>query len=313
MSIFKWKSKKVPAWASFLSERQYSALCDAIEHYFRNVLNISYEINNNTITVPDNEYDLPTLGLDNLARACKQNRLDDYSEIVAEHFTSIIESIRFRKTFEKSEGDFDQVKQYLAVRLYSSEYINAIGFENVIAKPYAGELSVVLIFDFPQTVENVKPEQIVPWGKTSEELFALGLANVLNHHDFPIAPIEIGPQEDTLYTCEAEHVFATNILLDLESHRELIGSGGSLLAAPNRNLALIYPINNLSAVKMIESLCMLVSKIYHESPGAITREIYWYQDGKILPLPCEIKQRSIRFMPPDAFVELLNSLTETAG
>lgn len=308
MGIFGRRKITVPDWASLFTGKQYTAFIAALDGYFQETYNLSYEIDDGVLMPEANGYGFKNLGLHNVAHLCKQNRIGDYPTIVTYHFDLLIQASEFEKEFKKIEKGFEQVKQYVAVRLYSSDYIASIGGECVMSRGFAGELNAVLVFDFPHTVANIKPEQIAPWGKTSDELFALGLANVRKNYETPIEKMKFGPKGSTIFACEAEHLFVTNVLFDLDMHHGLIGKGGSLIAAPHRNLALIYPINGVEVVQIINRLCATVPGLYGDNPGSLTKEIYWFQNGKFTPLPYDFVKGRISFFPPEEFVELLNSL-----
>ena len=201
------------------------------------------------------------------------------------------------------------MKRYIAVRLYDDGYMASIGKQNLVRKEFAGELSVVIVFDFPNTITNIKPEQMESWHKSIDELYAIGIENVRNNYTTKIEAVEFGPDQKVIYSCESEHLFATNILFDMEKQDGLIGKAGSLVAVPNRSLALIYPINDLQVVGVIKSLCLTVPKLCHNNPGSLTSEIYWYRNGKFILLPYESTKTGVSFSPPDEFIAVLNSLS----
>jgi hypothetical protein len=309
MSFINRKKGSIPPWASFFSETEYAAFLSAIDSFFQNTLHLPYTIQDGAVIPAENEYNLNCLGLTNLARICKQNEPVDYPEIVASHFNGMIEAEKFQKEFDKTVTDYDRVKQYIAVRLYDEGYFSSIGKEAYMSREFAGELVAVLVFDLPHTVCNIKPEQAAPWGKTEDELFEAGLDNVRRNYEIKAEAAEFGADGDFIYACEAAHFFATNVLFDLDKHARLVGKGGALVAAPNRHITLVYPICDMKkVVGMINNLCVAVPGIYDNNPGALTKEIYWYKDGRFLPLPYKFDNKRISFYPPEEFVELLNGL-----
>ncbi|MDW7657043.1 MAG: hypothetical protein SCM11_07705 [Bacillota bacterium] len=300
------KKKNVPAWASFFNEIEYAAFTSALDSILRDNLNIVYEICDGVAVFAENEYNFENLGLLNLAQLCKKNQSDEYPQIVEGHFKSMIEANRFQKEFEKIEANFDQIKQYIAVRLYDEKYMASVGKLYFIGKEFVGELFAAIVFDLPYTIINIKPEQIKPWNKSINELYGIGLENVRNKYVTSVKAID--HDNDVLYACEAGHLFATNILFDIERHNLLAGKAGSLIAVPNRCIALIYPINDLKVVGMVKSLCLTVPKLYDNNPGALTKEIYWYMSGNFIMLPYESTRKGVSFSPPDEFIQVLNNL-----
>ena len=186
----------------------------------------------------------------------------------------------------------------------------SIGKQYFIGKDFVGELFAAIVYDFPNIITNIKPEQIIPWNKTLEELFDIGLENVRNNYITNVETVEFGSNKDVIYSCETEHLFATNVLFELEKHDGLIGKFGSLVAVPNRSIALIYPINDLKVVGVIKSMCLSVPKLYDNNPGSLTKEIYWYLNNSFVILPYESTRKGVIFSPPDEFITMLNSLSE---
>ena len=313
MSLFDRKKVNVPEWASFFSEEEYTTFLEAIGSYFRKTLNISYEIHDGVINLVDgdNLFGLGQFGLVNLAQNCKQNKPTAYREIIANHFGCLIESVKFKKEFAKIEKDFEKVKDYIAVRLYDKEYLSSGGMNHLLIKNIAGELFAALVFDFPRAVVTVSLEEAAPWGKTIDELFEIGLENIRRSYRINREIIESGEEKDAIIACEAEHFFVPNILFDLDKHNEFVGKGGALVAAPTRNIVLIYPINDFNVVRVLNNFFNAAFGLYSNNPGRLTKEVYWYKDGKFTQLPYEIDgdKKENRFKPPQEFIDLLLSLT----
>lgn len=222
----------------------------------------------------------------------------------------MIEDAKFRIEFERDVKDFEKVRQYIAVRLYDMGYLSSFPRESYLARAFAGELYSVIVFDLPQTISNVEPQQAAPWGKTFDELFDIGRLNVRTNYETKIETMDFGADGDILYLCIADHPFAANMLYDLEAHPLLVGPCGSLVAAPNRNTALVYPFGNLDVVAMFRMLVGLVWDDYDNNPGMLTKEIYWYRNGVFTLLPYELTKYKLKFRPSPEFSELLLELAE---
>lgn len=308
MILFGKNKSKIPTWASFFTEKEYTAFISEIESCFRKIINSPYNINDGVVVFQEEVYGISQMGLFNLAKMCKQNKRANYAGIISDHFDILRKSYEFNQEFKKIERDFEQICKYIAVRLYDVEYLSATSRDNFISKKIAGELFAVLVFDFPDTIIHIKPTQIEQWNKSVNELFEVGIENVKKNYKLDINVVEFGPEKESLYVCETPHFFAPNIVFELRSHEELIGKGGCLVAIPNRNIALVYPINNLNVVNVVNSLCVTVPNLYDNNPGMLTKEIYWCFEGKITLLPYTIENKKICFTPPVDFIELLNSL-----
>lgn len=306
-SFFKKKTDKtnVPEWASFFDEKEYSLFVNEIDNYFKN-LNIQYEIGDGQIHVSKNEFGFSNLGLTNVAQVCKQEDKRYYKEIIAEHFNSMIRANKFDKEFEKIADNFEEVKKYIGVRLYDNDYVAHIKKELTIGKDFAGDIYSMIVFDFPDSVISIKPEQTTAWNKTTDELFEIGISNIKSKYPFTITKEAFG--EFSIWFVQGEHFFTPNIVFDIENRKELIGSKGSLIGLPHRHSAIIYPIENLEVVKAINGLIPTIYGMNQKGPGSLSNNLFWYKDKTFTQLPYKIDEGKLQFFPPNIFVELLNEL-----
>jgi hypothetical protein len=306
-SLFKKKTDKinVPEWASFFDEKEYSMFIKEIDNYFKN-LNIQYEIGDGQVQVSENEFGFSHLGLMNVAQVCKQEDKKYYKEIIAEHFNSLIRANKFEKEFEKIADNFEEVKKYIGVRLYDNEYVAHIGKELTIGKDFAGDIYSMIVFDFPDSVLSIKPEQTTAWNKTTEELFEIGVSNIKSNYPLIVNKEDLG--EFSIWFIQGEHFFTPNIVFDLENRKELIGSKGLLIGLPHRHAAIIYPIENLEVVNAINGIIPIIYGMNQEGPGSLSNNLFWYKDKTFTQLPYKIDEGKLDFYPPNNFVELLNEM-----
>lgn len=307
-SFFKKNSEdtKIPEWASFFDIKEYTLFIKEVENYFKS-LNIQFKIGNGQVDVNENEFGFSNLGLVNVAQVCKQDDQKHYKEIIIEHFNSMIRANKFDKEFEKIANNFEEVKKYIGVRLYDNEYVAYVGKENTVGKDFAGNIYSTIVYDFPDSVLSIKPEQIIPWKKTVDELFEIGIANIKANYPLSITKQAFG--EFSIWFVQGEHFFTPNIVFDIENRQEeLIGSKGSLIGLPHRHSAIIYPIENLEVVKAINGIIPTIYGMNQEGPGSLSNNLFWYNDKTFTQLPYKIEEGKLQFFPPENFIELLNEL-----
>src|ERR1700686_583357 len=125
-SIFKKSKSKpeVPEWASFFNIDEFEEFIKAIDKYFYSK-NITYNLGDGMLTAGPNDFELfSTLGLTNVAQVCKQDE--------KENFDGLIRTNQFDKEFKKIIHDYNQIKEYIGVRLYPIDYVSHIGKESTI-------------------------------------------------------------------------------------------------------------------------------------------------------------------------------------
>ncbi|TEB46000.1 hypothetical protein D0809_03110 [Flavobacterium circumlabens] len=307
-SFFNKKNIKteIPNWASFFENSEYSTFIYEIENYFRK-LNIVIEIFDGIILVTENDFGFSNLGLSNVAQNCKQDKPKNYKDIIKNHFDSLIAANKFEIEFEKITDNFEEVKKYIGIRLYNEEYIDYVGKEFAIGKEFEGDIYSMLVFDFPHSIVNIKPEQINKWGKSIDELFEIGLQNIKDKYPLTITKENFNVFD--IWFANSEHFFTPNIVFDLENRKELTGSKGLLIGIPHRHSAIIYPIENLEVIKAINGIFPAIYNMNVEGPGSLSNKVFWYIDGTFTEIPYKMEDGKLQLFPPDNFLKLLNELT----
>lgn len=310
-SFFKKNKSKeqvnVPDWASFFTSEEYKAFNKAIEAYF-DKLNIPYKIEDGVVYVGENDYGFSRLGLQNLSQMCKQNENMSIDEVVIDHFDTMIRINEFNTEFETIVTDFEKVEQYIGVRLYDTEYASYLEKENVLLKDFAEDMVAMLIFDLPESVMNIKPNQIEPWGKSVDELFEIGKKNIKDR--YPIELTDAKVEENIIWFAEAPHFFAGNFAFYLEDYPQLIGRKGALVSFPNRHTVIIYPIQNLEVIGVLHNMLYLTKRMYEDGPGSITDKLYWYFDKQYIDIPHKTENGKLVISPPQEFVDALSEMEE---
>jgi hypothetical protein len=297
----------VPAWASFISAEEYATFLQALENYFGKK-NISYTLGEGSIETGPNDLGFTTLGLSNLAQICKQSELREYNGVVARHFDALLQANSFDKEFQQVVDDFEKVKKYIAVRLYHKSYAAQLGPGITMGKSFIGDIYAMLVFDLPHSVMNIQPEKLEIWGKSMEEVFAIGQQNIKDNYTFEISKQKFN--DFSFWFVQAAHFFTPNIAFDLGNRKELLGPHGALVGMPHRHMVLIYPIHNLEIVKAINGLIPTIYNINIEGPGPVSNNLFWYKDGHFENLPYKLEEDKLQFIPPQNFVEMLNMLQE---
>ena len=305
-SFFKRKNKpEVPEWASFFSPDEYSKFLKAIEKYFYQK-NVTYTLGDGMINAGPNDFGFNILGLTNVAQVCKFDDNRSYNEVVSQHFETMLRVNEFDKDFNKIIDDYEQIKEYLAVRLYDEGYFSSVGKENVVGYTFVGNIYAALVFDLPDGIISIKPEQAEKWNKDFDELIATGIRNI--RAKCPIDLSEEPFNDIKIWLAQGDHFFSGNILFDLEKYPQLVGSYGSLIGIPHRHGVIIYPINDIAAVTAINELIPLINGMHQEGPGSVSNQLLWYANGKIEDQPYKIDDDTIQFFPTDNFTSMLNSL-----
>jgi hypothetical protein len=306
-SFFKRKKPllPVPEWASFFSQEEYNRFISHLEGYLKGK-DVERDYEEAAFAI-ENEYKEKTShGLNNIAQQCKQAPANEWKKLITTHFDSFKQIDKFGREFEAHAHDFNYVSPFLGVRLYNKEYISSIGDDIVITRNIMDGIIAMLVFDFPHSVSNVKPEQSVLWNKSEDELFEIGISNIRSNYKTEISSHRL--EGFDIFMTEGDHFFVPNILLELQQHPSLTGTYGSLISIPHRHCALFYPIEDMQVAKAVNHFIPLTNYMYEQGPGSISPKLYWYYQNSFQLLPYELTDRSLKLMPPDDFVSMLNLL-----
>ena len=295
----------VPEWADFFNPKEYSKFSKSLDKYF-NSKNMDYQLGEGYVEVTSNDFSFNQLRLSNVAQLCKLEGIRKSDRIVRNHFEGLIRSHKYDIEFNKIVEDFDNVRQYIGVRLYNDDYIDQVGKELVLTNNLAPGIHEMLIFDLPESVTSVQPQQIENWGLTIDELFDIGRSNIKSKYKFKISKESF--EEFKIWFVQADHFFTPNILLEMSQHSEMIGTNGSLIGAPHRHCVIIYPIESLDVVKAINKLIPTIHGMNEEGPGSLSSKLYWYQDDQMIELPYDVVDNQLKFQPPESFLNMLNSM-----
>lgn len=298
----------VPQWADFFNEAQYSQFINTVGAYFRS-RGVPYSLHTGAVVrLSDRTYGVEKIGLLNLAQTCKRLPPANWNEIIEKHFEGMWIAAEFENEFQKKAHDFSFVKDHIAVRFYHNDYVAAIKDGLTIGKPIAEGIYAMLVFDFPHSVINVRPEQTIQWNKTYEQLFEEGLENVRRKYSFRMTEESLA--EIKIHLIAEDHFYAPNIILNLADHPRLASEKGILLGIPCRHAALLYPVRGAEVITAINRLIPVISGMYKDGPGSISDRLYWYYQGRYVTLPYTMDEQNIQFYPPESFVEVLNSFEE---
>jgi hypothetical protein len=292
----------VPDWFSFFTVKEYSLFIEEVENYFKK-LNIKYELDEGAIVLEEDEFGEYRFGLMNLAKVCKEDDLDCYPKIINDHFDTVTKITQNQRNFDKAAFNFEQIKKYLGVRLYSDNYVDFIGKDNIVGKNFAGNIYEVLIFDLPDSVRNVSNTHTASWNKEIDELLKLGIEN--SKRNYPINIMKQNFKEFSFWYIEEEHYFVPNVVFDIENRPELIGSKGSLVGLPSRHAAVIYPIESLEVLNVAYKLIQTIYRLNAEGPGSLSNNLLWYNDKTFTDLPYVVNDNKLKFDPPDSFLKML--------
>lgn len=288
-----------PPWADFFNATQYAVFLTLVQAELQQK-GFTVDLQDGVAFIQNSEAKSLQLGLQNLAQMCFASGESNWEATIAKHFAIMLQ----RNSGQGwKEAPFSEVSALLKLRVFSS---SLPAEAMLVGYPIAPGLEAVLALDLPDSVVTVSPTQIEKWGISREVALALGLENALRE---PVRKIvltsENGP---TLQGLHEESFFVSTRLLRMEDWVAKDHPNGALVSVPCRDLVLFHPIEGIEAVRAVSEMLFTTNHFFRRGPGSISRDLFWWREGKLTLLPSEERDGSFSFAPPGEFLDCLNRI-----
>ena len=302
----------IPNWARPLGKQGYRSFLSLIEGYFAN-RHIAVAIDDEEgLVKPDlgNEAYSSTFGLQNIAQICQQADRDEWRDLITAHFDSIFEVKDEDNALRVQMDDFHRLKSQLRARLYPVDIVNHA--TEIIQRPGPEGTLEVLALDLPTTVRTVSRSEADAWGLDVDDLFDIGRQNLKATGMLKGNTIQL-EQGTALTVYTGDPFYAASHALIIDDYIQNRSAHGVLVGVPKRDILIMHLIQNIGAMEAAGAMLQVIVGMHRDGPGSISPNLYWYHDGDFLALPYELEDQSLKFLPPDEFVELMDELGEVAS
>jgi hypothetical protein len=293
-----------PEWSPFDDGRTHREFIDAVEDDLRR-RGVPFEMGDGVVLIPTEGDDRPAeYGLSNLSQQCAAGDRDDWSRIIATHFTSVF-SIRGRD-LDALAADYEQVRPILQIRLMPDASMGGVDVPGSVVRPIAPGIHAVLVYDFPDSTASVHDEHLGAWPVDVDEAFDQGLRN-LDQEPAPLSDdMEVEP-ETSVRVWYGDSFYVATRLLRLA---DLLppGTTDALVAVPNRHTLLVHPIVDGGALAAMQPIYRLAMQLFREGPGSISDQSYWWHEGRLEQIPHHTKGRDVTVVPPDGLLAVFEQV-----
>lgn len=307
--IFGNDGAAVPDWAPFDAAKDYQAFMDAVSaDLLRRGMNV--ELGGGVVLARQPGTDEPhQLGLADLSQLCHATDREDWSRIIASHFTSLL-SMQGRDP-DALAADYDQAKTVLRVRLMPDESMGGIELPESVARPVAPGILAVLVFDFPDSTATVDVKHLAGWPVDIDEVYEVALDN-LAAEPTPLHE-EVDAGEACVTVWYGDNFYVATRALRLADVLPA-GTTDAFIAVPNRHTLIVHPVADGGALLAMQPIYQLAAQLFRDGPGSISDQPYWWHDGTIVQVPHREDGKRIAVYPPDELVAALESvLARSAG
>ena len=235
-------------------------------------------------------------GLTNLAIRASSVPEEEWAMVIADHFDLLEHSQNTIASIGENPR-LEDVCEMLAVRLFHPGSLGR-GSPGELVGSYAARedlpgLLTVLVLDGENWVRTLGRETTDPWGVELSDLFAIGMKNLKGRITYTVKQGQTDGGTD-FFILEADSLVASSIVLRLREVEGMIGTHGSIVSVPLRDLVLVSPLGDTTDTNLCTVLGNLSGGLCGEFEGAISPDLYW-TDG----------QAYIRLGTPEARARLL--------
>jgi len=240
-------------------------------------------LNNGTIILSPKQ-DMFAFNLDNLILKC--NAESDHSKwpvIIDGHFNMLFNSIDAKKSINSQS--YDSIRSNLSIRIYPNSTIEQRGgATNFISRTDLEGTTTLLMLDLPDAFTPVSKKDFDFWHKTIDDVFKEAITNVDKQKIDKVTKVFSVDGVQIEFNFLENEDYAASYALDLSNNSpELVGEWGSVVVIPNKGLVSVCKISKdkpVDFVKYIERIKPLTDKSYTQHPSPVSREFYWYYQGK---------------------------------
>jgi hypothetical protein len=289
----------VPAWASFFSSEQYGIFLAMVEADLRSRC-VAVEMGEDCARVEKDGGKVHHLGLQNLAQRCLHHPETGWANLIAEHFVSVLRA----KDRDVDPSDFSRVAGLIKLKLYADEFPPS----SLLRYTVAPGIEAVLTVDLPDAVVSVSSEVAAGWGKSREELFALGLSNALAE-PCDVDSLDAG-EGASIRFFSGDSFYVTTRALQLDAWISRQHPHGALLSIPSRHALLLYPIESMEVVHVVGRMIFYTRSLFRQGPGSISPELFWWRGGEVTLLPSREEDGKLVFSPTANFLDCIERLAQ---
>ncbi|MEM9067404.1 MAG: hypothetical protein AAGE52_02830 [Myxococcota bacterium] len=288
-----------PDWAAFWNGEDYRHFLSLVRAELSR-RGLRFEINDGVARVhPDDGGN--QLGLQNIAQKCNASAKGSWPDVIAGHFASALGGTRELEDLEERLSDFEAVKELIKARLYPRSMMKTVPRDHLVLWDVADDLVAMLALDLPNTVASVTPETRAKWELSDADLYRLALENVAKQDVPDVEELDLGEGAkgraligDSFFV--ASHALHVSRFVDPTEH-------GLLLGVPHRHALLIHRIVGIEVLVAINGMLMRLRHMHLEGPGSISDQLYWWREGELTRLPSTVEGDTLKFQPPQSFVD----------
>jgi hypothetical protein len=266
---------------------------------------ISHFEQNYLVSTTDNEFASKDtqIGLDNLISICDQSDINEWTNIIRDHFMRIKSIKKEKDNLEPEMQNYETALQYLKIRIYPIDYYDIMSKFAILRKNDLGFLEAIVV-DYPSTVESLKTEYLKKWDISENNIFNDVTKQTIDDIPEMFEKYEFKYNSNIYLLSSDTNIFVSTSILDLKVKAAPVGKYGSFVSIPNRvNVPVLELTDKTTINGLTVEFMMLTKYMYDKGPGSITSNIYWYDGVKLYLVEINKINGSIKL--PDKLTDMI--------
>jgi hypothetical protein len=189
-----------------------------------------------------------------------------------------------RKEIDSKMTDFNFMKSYLKIRIYSDQLKPQYENHGIVKSSYKGFIEVIVL-DLPSGIGSLEKKYLDIWKKTESEIYLLAKDNTLKNLDQKFEKAEVAKSGEEFYLLSSDtDLFLTSFILDLKKSNPPIGKFGTLISIPNNTMIVALPLNDKEKINQFCLSFMGLSDYMYENKETkpISNNLFWINANDIL-------------------------------
>lgn len=202
-----------------------------------------------------------------------------------------------RKEIASKMNDFNFIKAYLKIRIYSDESRPLYENHGIVKKSYKGLIEVIVL-DLPSGIGSLEKKYLDIWKKSESEIYLLAKDNTLKKLDQKFEKGEAAKSGEEFYLLASDtDLFITSSILDLKKTIPPAGKYGTLISIPNNTVIVALPLNDKDKINQFCLSFMGLADYMYDSKETkpISNNLFWLKGDEILLIEKDIKNKKLLY------------------
>jgi hypothetical protein len=200
-----------------------------------------------------------------------------------------------RKEIASKMNDFNFMKSYLKIRIYSEQLKPQYENHGIVKNSYKGFIEVIVL-DLPSGIGSLEKKYLDIWKKKESDLFILAKENTLKNLDQKFEKADVAKSGEEFYFLASDtDLFITSYILDLKKSNPPIGKYGTLISIPNNTVIEALPLNDKEKINQFCLNFKGMTDFMYDSKETkpISNNLFWLNGNEIIIIDRDIKNNKL--------------------